>query len=218
MRELRTNTGPRLLHIWVGGASYRSPGLALVACSILLMPVMSRGEEASAAAPTTTVAAVTSATPATYDASVRGEYDYRSLGDASDSELFGYWSAGGYNIENGLLDFYLSGMSHRNLSSAEERGTTFASLDDDAYRVFQGYLDVNDKPDDMQLRLGRQYIDVADYLTVDGAQAILFENGDLGGRVYVGAPVNYYSSDSEHIAFGASVVGKPWDGNRTRVT
>ena len=204
-----------------------------MAFGLLLVPVTSRAAESASAptatvaaatftttvavASTTTVVAVTSGPVATYDGTLRAEYDYHSQGGAHDSDLYGYFSAGGQNMEGGLLDFYLSGLMHRGLSSSDN---TLKGLDDIGKdeRIQQAYLDVNDKPDDMQLRLGRQYIDVADYLTIDGAQAILFENSDLGGRLYFGAPVNFYSSQSNHVAFGTSVVGTPWEGNRTRLT
>ena len=112
----------------------------------------------------------------------------------------------------------ISGMMHRDLATDPLFNGLQNAPGVNENRVLQAYLDVNDKPDDMQLRLGRQYIDVADYLTIDGAQAILFENSDLGGRLYFGAPVSYYSPQTTHVAFGGSVVGTPWEGNRTRLT
>ena len=70
----------------------------------------------------------------------------------------------------------------------------------------------------MALRLGRQYVDIADYIQMDGVQAMIFENRQLGGRVFLGQPVSYYSSISGDVFGGVSVVGRPFEGNRSRAT
>ncbi len=230
MREL-PSLGRGFQPIRAGFVRSRSLGLALLAASACLFPLAGRGAEVAAAptntlvAPTNTlavpavsVAALSAEKPASYSGRVRVEYDYRSLGDEHNSNLYGSWSAAGHNLQQGLADFYFSGRMRQGL----EDSATFHGLNDGAgvteSRILQGYLDVHDKPDDLKLRLGRQYVDVADYLTIDGAQAILFENRDLGGRVYVGAPVSYYATEASTVALGASLVGTPWEGNRTRFT
>jgi len=61
-------------------------------------------------------------------------------------------------------------------------------------RLLEAYLDIHDQAGEKHLRLGRQYLSVADGLLFDGGQAILFENTDFGGRVFFGVPVSYYPS------------------------
>ncbi len=226
------------------------PWLVVAAVCVCLAPAAGRSQEVSAA-PTATV----STTSARYFGNLRLDYEYRNQDDASDSDLYGYWSAGGRNLEKGTLDFYLSGRMHRDLNgnahpdgtnSTSNSGGTFNSLDDARgvleQRVLQAYVDIHDRPGDLHLRLGRQYVDIADYLLIDGAQAILFENQNFGGRVFFGAPVSYYPNYYTHYyptlvganeyvaetnryksathgwAGGASLVGTPWEGNRTRLT
>jgi hypothetical protein len=157
-----------------------------------------------------------------YEGRIRMDYDYRSEGGSKDSDLYGYWYGSGRDLANGRFDFYVSGREHTDLDGSSQYDGTFRSVDDakgvTENRLLQAYGDVHDRSGRAKLRLGRQYIDVADYLQLDGGQATLFENGPLGGRVYFGAPVSYYTSVSGDFAGGASLVGRPWTGNQTRLT
>jgi hypothetical protein len=157
-----------------------------------------------------------------YDGRVRLEYDYRAEGSAKDSDFYGYWSGNARDMADGRLDFYTSGRQHNDLDNASDEEGTYQSLSDangvSDSRVLQAYLDAHDRSESVSLRLGRQYIDVADYLKIDGGQVTLFENRSLGGRAYFGRPVSYYSSVSGDLAGGLSLVGRPWKGNRTRFT
>jgi hypothetical protein len=157
-----------------------------------------------------------------YEGRIRMDYDYRSEGSSQDSDLYGYWYGSGRDLANGRFDFYASGREHTDLDGATAEDGTYRSVDDakgvTEDRLLQAYGDVHDPKGHMSLRLGRQYVDIADYLQMDGGQALFFENGPLGGRVYVGVPVSYYTAVSGDIAGGASVVGRPWTGNRTRFT
>ncbi len=199
----------------------------------VLAPVVCCGADASEApvskpATNSTAETVTSppqasaAIPAHYAGRVRLDYEYRSQGGQQDEDLFGYWSASGRDLQNGRVDFYLSGRMHSDLDGSTRSEGTFRSLDDAGgvieNRLQQAYLEAHDRPGDLRLRVGRQYLDVADYMQVDGVQAILFENGRLGGRVFGGVPVSYYSSVAGDYYGGVSLVGRPWSGNRTRLT
>jgi len=157
-----------------------------------------------------------------YDGRVRLDYDYRAEGSEKDSDFYGYWSGNARDMADGRLDFYTSGRQHNDLDNASDEEGMYQSLSDangvSDSRVLQAYLDAHDRSDSVSLRLGRQYIDVADYLKLDGGQVTLFENRSLGGRAYFGRPVSYYSSVSGDLAGGLSLVGQPWKGNRTRFT
>jgi hypothetical protein len=150
------------------------------------------------------------------------DYDYRSEGSSQDSDLYGYWYGRGRDLANGRFDFNVSGREHTDLDDSTAEDGTYRSADDAGgvteSRLLQAYGDVHDPKGRMSLRLGRQYVDIADYLQMDGGQALFYENGPVGGRVYFGVPVSYYTPVSGDFAGGASVVGRPWTGNRTRFT
>jgi hypothetical protein len=209
MKDLPTSRECRSPRVLPGAAHRMQPWLALVATCLCLLPAAALCEEAPVM-------------PAHYDGRVRLDYDFRSQGGQQDSDLYGYWSAGGRDLDNGRYDFYLSGRTHSDLDDASLAEGTFRSLDDARgvieNRLQQAYVDIHDRPGDLRLRLGRQYLDVADYLQLDGAQAILFENSRFGGRAFLGVPVSYYSSVDGDFAGGLSLVGRPWTGNRTRFT
>jgi len=155
-----------------------------------------------------------------YDGRIRMDYDYRGEGASHDSDLYGYWYGSARDLGNGRLDFYASGRQHTDLDGSSQYDGTFRSADDakgvTEERLLQAYGDIHDRDDRARLRLGRQYIDVADYLQLDGGQLMLFEKGALGGRAYFGQPVSYYTSVSGDLAGGLSLVGRPWKGNQTR--
>lgn len=159
-----------------------------------------------------------------YSGSLRGTYDYRGLGDYSDNDGYAYWYLRGRNLSDSHVDIYTSGRLHSDFDGA---GTSYAddpfiSLEDtsaqDEVRVLQLYMEMHDPEKTMALRLGRQYVDIVDYIQMDGVQGMLFENQRLGGRAFMGRPVSYYSSTTADSFIGASVVGKPWQGNKSRAT
>jgi hypothetical protein len=162
-----------------------------------------------------------------YNAKLRLQYDYRELGDEKDNDLYAYFYGDVRNLNNGRADFYVSARLKSDLdsddSSASLADDPFRSVDESngvtENRIRQLYLDLHDRDRVLAFRAGRQYIDIADYLHLDGGQVILKESGDLGGRIYAGAPVSYYNSDvSDDLAGGVSFIGRPWEGNRTRLT
>lgn len=159
-----------------------------------------------------------------YSGSLRASHDYRGLGEYDDSDAYAYWYFRGRNLADKRVDIYTSGRFHEDLDGSGNSYTNdpFISLEDtslkDSVRVLQLYLDLHDRKNKMTLRGGRQYVDIADYIQMDGLQAMLFENQKLGGRVFLGQPVSYYSSISGDLFGGASLVGKPWQGNRSRAT
>ena len=159
-----------------------------------------------------------------YTGSLRGTYDYRGLGEYDDHDGYAYWYLRGRNLADGLLDIYTSGRFHSDLdgTGSSYANDPFISLEDtsrqDEVRVLQLYAEMHDKKNTMALRVGRQYVDIADYIQMDGVQGMLFENQKLGGRLFMGMPASYYSETSGDAFLGASLVGKPWQGNRSRAT
>jgi len=162
---------------------------------------------------------------ASYDARLRLDYEIRTQGSERDQDLYGYWSASGRDLGRGWLDLYTSGRLHRDLDpppSASFADDSFLSLDDlhgvTENRLLQLYADFHDPQGRLHLRAGRQYVDIADYIQMDGIQASLFENGRLGGAAFWGQPVSYYTSVADDTTWGLSLNGRPWTGNRTRLT
>ena len=160
-----------------------------------------------------------------YSGRLRVSYDYRTQGDDSDSDLYGHLYGSGRNLYAGRMDFYASARLHTDLdkpASASLADDPFRSIDESdgvtEDRVLQLYADLHDRQRRLTFRGGRQYVDIADYLHMDGGQVTLFEERALGGRVYLGHPVSYHSSVSGDLAAGLSLVGRPWAGNRTRLT
>jgi len=199
------------------GACPLALGSALALVCLGLVPRQGRAEPLLAAKPPEV--------EASYDARVRVEYEYRKMGDEKDSDLYGYWSGSGRDMANGRVDIYASGWMHKDLdkpSSSSLADNSFLSLEDAGgvsdNRLMQLYGDVHDRDGQLHLIAGRQYIDVADYLHLDGAQATLFDNGSLGGRAFWGKPVSFYTPVSDDTAWGLSLVGRPWTGNSMRFT
>lgn len=161
---------------------------------------------------------------ASYSGSLRGTYDYRRLGSYDDHDAYGYWYLRGRNLADKRVDIYTSGRLHSDLDGTGKSyaADPFIGLDDtsrnDGLRLLQLYVDIHDRKNKMLLRAGRQYVDVADYIQMDGLQGMLFEKQRLGGRAFIGQPVSFYSSISGDVFGGASLVGKPWKGNQSRAT
>jgi hypothetical protein len=158
-------------------------------------------------------------------ARLRIEYDYRTQGDASDSDLYGRFHGSADDLYDGHLDIYMSARLHADLDDSESASFAedpYRDLDDadgvTEERLLQMYGDLHSRDKRAAIRVGRQYIDAADYLQLDGGQIMLNENGNVGGRVYVGRPVSYYTSVSDDYAAGVSLAGRPWEGNQTRLT
>ncbi len=154
--------------------------------------------------------------------SFRATYDYRGLGSYDDHDAYGFWYLRGRNLADKRVEIYTSGRLHSDLDGDSSSSyDPFGSIDDGEQgklRLLQFYVDVHDPEKRMAMRYGRQYVDVADYIQMDGAQAMLFENGRLGGRVFLGKPVSDYSSVAGDAFGGVSLVGRPWWGNVSRAT
>ncbi|MBT8041550.1 MAG: hypothetical protein HKP10_05835 [Kiritimatiellales bacterium] len=159
-----------------------------------------------------------------YSGSLRATYDYRGLGSDSDQDVYGYFHFRGRDLSDEHLDIYLSGRLSADLDGTGRSSAAdpFISLNDtsrdDVAKILQLYFDAHDRKKTKSLRVGRQYVDVADYIQMDGLQAMFHESRKLGGRAFFGQPVSYYSSVSSDLFGGVSLVGTPWSGNRSRVT
>jgi len=156
---------------------------------------------------------------------LRLEYDYREQGSDTDEDFYARFYASGKRYWNNRLDLYVSLRLHHQFEDRSSDALSedpFYSLDDTdsttEQRVLQLYADLHDPSRRYALRGGRQYVEIADYLQLDGAQFLVNENGDLGGRAYFGHPVSFYGSVSGDYAGGLSLIGKPWQGNQSRVT
>jgi len=155
-----------------------------------------------------------------YSGSLRADYNYRAFGASDDHDLYGYWYLRGRNLSDKTVDIYTSGRTHSDLDGTSS-DDYFSSIDDASkgdIRLLQMYIDIHDKKDTLAVRFGRQYVDVADYIQIDGAQGMLFENKTLGGRVFIGKPVSDYTSTKGDSFGGVSVVGRPLKGNISRAT
>lgn len=163
----------------------------------------------------------TTATPDFYG-SLRAAYDYRSLGDYDDHDAYGFWHLRGRNLADQRVEIYTSGRLHSDLDgTTSDEFDPFGSIEDGSsseLRLLQFYVDIHDRKNEKGLRYGRQYVDIADYIQMDGAQIRLFEQRAIGGRVFLGKPVSDYSSVSGDLFFGASLVGRPWRDNQSRFT
>jgi len=162
---------------------------------------------------------------ARYEGRLRLDYDYRSQGSDKDNDFYEYWYGSARDLFGGRLDLYASGRSHQDLdkpASTSLADDPFLGLDNSdgvkEDRLLQLYADAHDRANRARIRIGRQYIDSSDYLHLDGVQAMLFEDGRLGAGGYYGNPVSYYTSLSGDQAGGVWLSGKPWEGNRTKVT
>lgn len=157
---------------------------------------------------------------ATYSGSLRGTYDYRGIGSEHDNDIYGYWYLRGRNLADKRVEIYTSGRTHSDLDGTSS-GDYFSSIDDSSkgdIRLLQFYIDIHDQKNTKAVRFGRQYVDVADYIQMDGLQALLFEKQAIGGRVFAGRPASDYTSVSGDLFMGASLVGRPWKGNQSRAT
>ncbi len=210
---------------------YGRLGLVWLLVLLLLSPVLvlageeAEGEEAAQAGEAETPAPPPPAYTPKITARLRLEYEYKAQGSDHDSDFYGRLYSSAKNLDDGKLDAYLSARVHTDFDE-----TTTKSLADDPFveiedtsvvtedRLLQLYADYHTQNRTLALRGGRQYIDVADYLQMDGGQIMVNENGRLGGRVYVGHPVSYYTAVSGDYAAGASLVGRPFYGNQSRFT
>jgi len=190
-------------------------------------------EEAADEESTETESAAESKTPApppkgkqpVVNARLRLEYQYRKLDEDKDTDFYGRLYSGARDLYDGRLDLYLSGRLHTDFDETTTKSLAddpFVSIEDTSVvtedRLLQAYADLHNQSKKLSLRAGRQYVEVADYLQLDGGQVMVNENGPIGGRIYLGHPVSYYTSVSDDYAVGASVIGRPFAGNQSRFT
>lgn len=159
------------------------------------------------------------------NARLRLEYQHRELSSEKDTDFYGRLYSGARDLYDGRLDLYLSGRLHTDFDETTTKSLAddpFVSIEDTSSvtedRLLQAYADVHTRSRRLALRAGRQYVEIADYLQLDGGQVMVNENGPIGGRIYLGHPVSYYTSVSDDYAVGASVIGRPFTGNQSRFT
>lgn len=154
----------------------------------------------------------------------RTAVEYRSLGSEEDTDVYEQLYYRHNDLGDRRLDLYLSGRYHADLddvgtSYAEDPFVSEQDLEfNDEVHLYQGYFDLHDVDKLYNLRAGRQYITPAQSLHLDGAELAIFERRALGGSLFGGQPVSYYTSVSGDFAAGGSLVTRPWQGGQARVT
>lgn len=150
---------------------------------------------------------------------------YRSLGGDDDLDFYNYLTLRGRGLFDDWFDVYMSGRVHRDFSGRSNSlsDDVFTSIEDvDTNRweeqIYQLYGDVHDPDRIFGLRFGRQYIDNADSLHLDGVLLRLLEKEKVSLELFAGQPVSYYSNTSDSIAGGGTIQVKPWEGGRARFT
>lgn len=80
----------------------------------------------------------------------------------------------------------------------------------DYLRVSQAYLLYKIPEPNLQLSLGRQYIEKIDYFSIDGIHADLGASEKREFFLFGGRPVSFYSSSDDEYIFGGGMIFKPW--------
>ncbi len=150
-------------------------------------------------------------------------YQYRSRDGDEDSDFYDYRHVRGRDLFDGQLDVYFSGRLHKDVdgTGSSQARDPFAGVEDREAgwedQIYQLYGDMHDSARRFGLRLGRQYIEAADWLHIDGGQLRLFEKSSLRAEGFFGRPVSYYSGTSGDWTGGVSLEGRPATGSRVRV-
>jgi hypothetical protein len=151
-------------------------------------------------------------------------YQYRSTGSDKDSDFYEYWNLRGRNYYSGQLDFYFSGRLKKDLDGSDRSvdGDPFFSVEDlDGSwndQIYQLYANWKDSKKRFSVKIGRQYIDDASWLHIDGGLLRFRERKKISGKVFLGKPVSYYTSTSDDWAGGYSASARIWKGNKARFT
>ena len=154
----------------------------------------------------------------------RSSFYYRSTGSGRDSDFYDHLYLRGHDLCGKKLDFYFSGRAHKDLDGTSKSlaNDYFVGVEDLKPRweqqVYQLYADLHDKNHRFGLRLGRQYIEESEALHVDGVWVRLFETAAVSPRIFLGRPVSYYTGASDDWAGGISLLARPWQNNRTRLS
>jgi hypothetical protein len=151
-------------------------------------------------------------------------YDFRSVGGDSDSDIYAYWNLRGRDLLSGKMEFYFSGRLHRDVdgTSSSLSDDLLVSVEDvDSYKkdqIYQLYIKLRDPKNRYMLKLGRQYVEDAGWLHMDGGLLKLYEKEKINGSIFLGKPVSYYSSSSDDWTTGYSLIMRPWNANKIRLT
>lgn len=154
----------------------------------------------------------------------RTTFRYRSQEGDRDSDIYEHWFLRADGLLDDHLDLYFSGRLHKDIDGTSQylSEDIFASIEDRdtgwESQVYQLYADFHARDRMFGLRLGRQYIEEAYYLHLDAVQFRLFEKEPVGGSLFFGRPVSYYSPTSDDWAGGGALQVRPWQGGRSRFT
>ncbi|PKN66061.1 MAG: hypothetical protein CVU57_07735 [Deltaproteobacteria bacterium HGW-Deltaproteobacteria-15] len=140
-------------------------------------------------------------------------YGYR------DADIYDHWYAEGRNLFQNRLDVYFSGRVDKDLeghsgSFPEWEGKSSGFEGD----IYQLYGDIHSEKSGLGLRFGRQYVEEADGLHLDGGVLRFGLYGGWSMRAILGRVVDEGGWFEEQWAYGLSLSGSLWKGNANRLT
>ena len=147
------------------------------------------------------------------DGSLYSEYRLRHRDGESDQDLYEYLTLRVKDIVPGHVSAYLSMRWHEDLDGIGHYGYAddmFLDLDDARDiddQIYNLWVDIKSEGDAVRLRVGRQYIDEAEWLHLDGAALRVRPARDWELLAFGGRPVTFYSGTSGDWAAGA---GATW--------
>ncbi|MEW6220053.1 MAG: hypothetical protein AB1634_11040 [Thermodesulfobacteriota bacterium] len=147
----------------------------------------------------------------------------RAAGGSQDSDLYDHWLVRGSGWAGGHLDGAFSGRLHKDLDSTDRSlgSDLFVGVEDRrqgwAEQIYQLWADLHTGDGRFGLRLGRQYLENAGALQIDGGLLRFFAGDPLDGELFFGRPVSYYSTTRDDWAGGAALGARLWPGGKLRL-
>jgi hypothetical protein len=152
----------------------------------------------------------------------RSTYRHRTYAYGyKDSDFYDQWYLQGRNLLGNRLDTYFSGRVDKDLDGMGSSGGASGAagnrpgLETEIYQLYGDFHDVEDR---IGLRIGRQYVEEAEGLPLDGGVLRFRLAGTWDARLLLGKVVQYDDWFEEERAFGLSLSGSLWQGNQNRLT
>lgn len=152
--------------------------------------------------------------PDNLDGSLISEYRLRHRSGETDQDIYEHLNLRVRELIPGYVSAYSSLRWHKDIDG-DRLGSGY---DDDIFRdlddardksfpdrLYQLYLDIENLAEDLKIRAGRQYVDEADWLHLDGVSARLGLGRNWDVLAFAGRPVTYYSGTHNDWAGGAAV-------------
>ncbi len=152
--------------------------------------------------------------PENIDGSLTSEYRLRHRGGESDQDIYEHLNLSVRDLIPGYVSFHTSARWHKDIDGDRigygYEDDVFLDLDDArdhnfADRIYDLYIDIENLADQLTLRVGRQYIDEADWLRLDGVSARLGLARNWEFLLFAGRPVTFYSGTYHDLAAGGAV-------------